>query len=124
MPALEEGSRTGPKFSRYGEGWVEIGDRRYTSSLIVATDALIVPWTRSPFTDLSATDLAVTLELRPNLVLLGCGSRQRFPPGQCLAPLIAAGIGWETMTTGAACRTFNVLAEEGRRVVAALILDD
>ena len=55
-------------------------------------------------------------------MLLGTGSRLHFPPAAVLMPLIAAQIGYEVMDTGAACRTFNVLAGEGRRVVAALLL--
>ena len=56
------------------------------------------------------------------MVLLGTGGRLRFPPSAVLAPLIAAQIGYEVMDTGAACRTFNLLAGEGRRVLAALLL--
>jgi len=60
--------------------------------------------------------------MAPELVILGTGRRQRFPRTELIAPLVRAGIGWEVMDTGAACRTFNVLVAEGRRVAAALLL--
>ncbi len=61
--------------------------------------------------------------MRPEIVLLGCGARFRFPSPAVLAPLYGAGIGVEVMDTRAACRTYNILLSEGRRVVAALIVD-
>lgn len=68
-----------------------------------------------------ATSMAAVLALRPALVLLGTGERQRFPAAPVLRPLVEAGIGCEVMDTGAACRTFNLLLAEGRNVVAALL---
>ena len=64
------------------------------------------------------------LALEPEIVVLGSGTRQRFPELQLLAALLSRGIGCEVMDTGAACRTYNVLASEDRRVVAALLLQD
>ena len=59
---------------------------------------------------------------KPEVVLLGTGARLRFPPAAVLAPLTRAGIGVEVMDTAAACRTYNILAGDGRRVVAALLM--
>ena len=61
--------------------------------------------------------------LEAELVILGSGTRNRFPPPAWLAPLMARRLGLETMDTAAACRTYNILAGEGRNVVAALILE-
>jgi uncharacterized protein len=60
--------------------------------------------------------------LCPELLILGTGRRQRFPRAELLAPLAEAGIGWEVMDTGAACRTYNILMSEGRNVAAALLM--
>jgi uncharacterized protein len=62
------------------------------------------------------------LALAPELVLIGTGQKQKFPGASILQPLIHAQIGYEIMDTGAACRTYNVLAGEGRKIVAGLIL--
>jgi uncharacterized protein len=61
-------------------------------------------------------------DLKPELVIFGSGARIRFPAAALLRPLIERGIGVETMDTGAACRTYNVLAGEGRSVVLAAVL--
>jgi len=69
-------------------------------------------------------DLAPLLERKPELVLLGTGERQVFPSGRVLAAFAGCGIGFEVMDNGAACRTFNLLLQEGRDVVLALILPE
>jgi uncharacterized protein len=61
------------------------------------------------------------LALEPEVVLLGTGARQQFLHPSRLAPIYRAGVGVEIMTTAAACRTFNILVAEERRVVAALL---
>ncbi len=113
----------------YGEGFVRINEteneqeRHLTASLIVMPDNLLPDWPVPAFDQLRREHLAVLLEYRPELVILGTGNRHRFPHPALLADLIAAGIGLETMNTGAACRTYNILAAEGRRVAAALIIE-
>ena len=68
------------------------------------------------------TDLDALFALQPELILLGCGATQTFPPAATLAACLSRGIGLETMTNAAAARTFNVLASEDRRVVAGFVL--
>ncbi|MBO7411521.1 MAG: hypothetical protein J6T92_06305 [Ottowia sp.] len=80
-------------------------------------------WGGAGFDGLGAEDFALLAEGQPDVVLFGSGGRLRFPPQPWLAPLAQAGISLETMSTAAACRTWNVLAGEGRRVAAALLLD-
>jgi uncharacterized protein len=106
----------------YGPGRVIVGEAVYTASLIVTPDRLIPDWPPQRFDDLAAADIEALVALRPEVALLGTGRRLRFPPAAVLAALIEAGIGYEVMDTGAACRTFNVLAGEGRRVAAALLM--
>jgi uncharacterized protein len=80
-------------------------------------------WTAASFDSLSDSDFAALLNLSPELVLLGTGTRQRFPHPRLTRALTEARIGIEVMNTAAACRTYNILMSEGRRVVAAFLQD-
>jgi uncharacterized protein len=108
--------------SGYGPGEVAVGRRRYTASLLVAPDGVCPEWGPATVADLNAEHLAEVLEHRPELLILGTGERQQFPEPALFAALMAAGVGYEVMDTAAACRTYNILLGEGRRVVAALLL--
>ncbi|HEU0307360.1 MAG TPA: Mth938-like domain-containing protein [Lysobacter sp.] len=99
-----------------------VNDRQLTASFIVAPDRLIDAWPVGDARSLAADDLAPLLELDPEVVLLGTGAMQVFPPAAVMAACLGRGIGIEAMTNAAAARTFNVLASEGRRVVAGFIL--
>jgi uncharacterized protein len=85
-------------------------------------DALLTNWPPATLDDLVASHLEPIFELRPELVLFGTGPRQRFAPAVIRAAFAARGIGVESMDLGAACRTFNILVQEERRVAAALFL--
>jgi uncharacterized protein len=107
----------------YGPGTLRIGDRSFSRSLIVTAATIIEDWRPTRIEDLQAADLEPLLQLQPEVLLLGSGARQQFPERATLAALYGARIGFEIMDTGAACRTYNVLAAEGRNVAAALILE-
>jgi len=109
-------------FSGYGEGYVQVGARRYTASLVVSGNRLIEDWPAASIEALAADHLAAIVELSPEIVLLGTGATFKFPEASLLAPLYKAGIGVEIMDTPAACRTYNILLGEGRNVVAALVV--
>ncbi|MET0327410.1 MAG: Mth938-like domain-containing protein [Luteimonas sp.] len=99
-----------------------VNDRRLDRSFIVAARSLLEDW---PVTDVRSLDvaaLAPVLALEPEVVLLGTGDTQAFPPPATMAACLSRGIGLEAMTNAAAARTFNVLAGEGRKVVAAFVL--
>ena len=106
----------------YGSGYVLINRERYESNVIVTAKTVIPGWLASSETDLNEADLVPVIELAPQIVLIGSGGRIRFPKPAALKGLIAAKIGYEVMDTHAACRTYNILLEEGRNVAAALIL--
>jgi uncharacterized protein len=106
----------------YGPDYVAVNGVRYEGSLVVTADTILTDWAVDCFADLSDRHVARLVELQPELVLLGTGTRTRFPSTPVLRPLIDARIGYEIMDTGAACRTFGVLNSEGRRVLAALLL--
>lgn len=99
-----------------------VGNQRFGHSLMVPWQGLVKPWRPRLPEDLSADDFDALLELRPELVIFGSGPRLRFVSPAFMRGLIDRRIGVETMDTGAACRTFNVLVSEGRSVVAALLL--
>ena len=109
-------------FTGYGEGYVEVNRARHTQSLVVAADRVIVDWPAESVQSLQADHIAALVGLAPEIVLLGTGKAFAFPDPAILAPLHQARIGVEVMDTPAACRTYNILAAEGRNVVAALIV--
>jgi len=101
---------------------VTVIDRELTTSFIIMPDRVVERWPVDSASTIDAAAIAALLELAPELVLLGSGARQVFPPREALRPLLRAGIGVEVMDNAAACRTYNLLAAESRRVAAALIL--
>ena len=107
----------------HGAGYVAINHRRYQASLILLPERIVEPWAPGGFASLTEGDFEVLRNCAPEVVLLGTGARQRFPSPVLLRPLIEAGIGCEIMDLAAACRTFNILVAEGRRVAAALLIE-
>lgn len=107
----------------YGPDWVEINRRRFDGAVVVTPEGEIVAWSAQRFEAMTAADFEALLARAPELVLLGTGQKQRFPHPRLTAPLTAAGIGVDVMGTHAACRTYNILMTEGRRVLAVLLPD-
>jgi uncharacterized protein len=105
----------------YAPGSITIHDKAYSRSLIV-TPQTLADWPPASFADLLATHFEMLAELRPEVVILGTGVKLRFPPPSLTRALVEANIGLEVMDTGAACRTYNILMGDGRRVVAALLM--
>lgn len=110
------------QFSGYGENWVSVNGERQQGSLLISATA-IKPWRPAGFDDLQREDFAAVLLEQPELVLLGTGSRIRFPHPSLTRDLLEAGVGVEVMDVGALCRIFNALAGEGRRAVALVLFD-
>jgi uncharacterized protein len=105
----------------YGNGELRVNEIAYRGAVILsASTAEDLPNVHN-FEDLIAIDVSRILKLEPELVLLGTGARQIFPAGSFGAQFLRKGIGFEVMDTGAACRTFNVLVGEQRRVAALLL---
>ncbi len=107
----------------YAADHIQVNEQRYTASLALSAEHILESWATAGFDALTAADFQALLAFEPELVLLGTGARQRFPSPALLRPLIDARIGCEIMDTGAACRTYNILAAEGRKVAAALLLE-
>ena len=106
----------------YGEGYVTVNGQRCESSVVVLPDRILT-WDVASFDALDADCFAFLEALNAEIVLLGTGSKQRFPHPSLTAALAQAGIGVEVMDVQAACRTYNILAAEERRVAAALLLE-
>jgi len=111
----------------YGPGWVGLGRNgiaeKIEHSLVIGSGGEKFDWNCTRFEQLTAEHFALLAETKPELVIFGSGTRLRFPPPAFLRLLMAQRIGLETMDTLAACRTYNILAGEGRRVVAALLIE-
>jgi uncharacterized protein len=106
----------------YGNGELRINDAVYRGAVIVSAATVIAAENIHNLDDLIALDVSRTLALEPELVLLGTGAHQIFPAPEFGAQFLRAGIGFEVMDTSAACRTFNVLVGEQRRVAALLLV--
>ena len=106
----------------YSASELRIGELRIARSCIVSAARLITEWEPLAFADLAPAHLAAIFALEPEVVLLGTGATQRFATREVQAAFAQRGMGVEAMQLGAACRTFNVLVQEERRVVAALFL--
>jgi len=106
----------------YGPDWVAINGEKFTSSLVISTLAAPYFWECARFEDLQASHFERLAAMDTELVIFGSGARIRFAQPALMQSLYARGIGVETMDTQAACRTYNFLAGEGRKVVAALLL--
>ena len=121
---LQPDKSSAPLVRAYSQEWLQIDDQRFESSVVVSslTGHSPRPWTPLTFEQLQAGHLQELVSSGAELVILGTGPRQKFPPAAWLAPFATQRVGLETMDTAAACRTYNILASEGRKVLAALLL--
>jgi uncharacterized protein len=109
--------------SGYGPGWVGVDGEKITHSVILSSKGERIAWPSERFEDLGAEHFEQLAQVEAEVVIFGSGSRIRFPQAAWLKPLMARRIGIETMDTAAACRTYNILAQEGRSVAVALLLE-
>lgn len=107
----------------YGDGYVEINKTPYAHAVLLSSDSAISNWSAQTFDSLEASHFSQMVDLKPELVLIGTGTRQRFPKPELLKALVQAKIGFEIMNSQAACRTYNILVGEGRQVLLALIVE-
>jgi uncharacterized protein len=109
-------------FSGYGSGYVAVNSVRYEHNVLVSP-AAVVAWRVRDFETLLPADFDFVREAQPEILILGTGTTQRFPPPELARALAASGAGVEVMDTKAACRTYNILVAEGRKVMAAILLE-
>jgi uncharacterized protein len=108
----------------YGADYVEINLERHAGSILFMPDSPVIPWPVSSFDALTPELFDMLLAHAPEVVVFGSGARLRFPHPRLTAALTARRIGVEAMDFKAACRTYNILMSEGRRVAAALLIED
>ncbi|WP_129647163.1 Mth938-like domain-containing protein [Peristeroidobacter agariperforans] len=106
----------------YAPGEVRIGESVIRGSCLVKADQIVSDWRPQSVAELTLDDLQPALAMQPEVIVIGSGPKQEFPAPEVLGAVMSRGIGCEVMDTGAACRTYNILASEGRPVVAALLL--
>ena len=107
----------------YGKDYIEVNRVPYHHAVLVGPSGTVGHWGAPSFAALEPNHFAQIADLKPELVIFGSGSVQRFPRPDLLRALISAKIGFEIMDTQAACRTYNILVGEGRQAMAALLLD-
>jgi uncharacterized protein len=107
----------------YAADHVLINKVRHDGNLLLTATRIVSPWATGGYAGLTSDDFAAARDLGMAIVIVGTGSRQRFPSPALLRPLIDARIGFEIMDLPAACRTYNILVGEGRAVAAALMFD-
>ena len=105
----------------YTRGQITVGDQTFVKHFILTPETIVEEWIIADCDLLIAADMQPVIELQPEIVLLGTGDRIRFPDASVQHELLSRNIGFEVMDTAAACRTYNVLAHEDRRVAAALL---
>jgi uncharacterized protein len=108
----------------FSPGELRIGEQVIGSSCLVTADSVVTDWPPQTLDELRLEHFESLLAQQPEIVLLGSGTKQRFPDRTIMAAMLSRRIGFEVMDTAAACRTFNILVSEDRRVVAALLLRD
>ncbi len=110
-----------------GPGWVAVatqnGGQRLEHSVVVDSTGALIAWNLPNFESLTPQHFEQLAQLKPELVVFGSGKVLRFAHPKLQVSLMAARIGVETMDTASACRTYNILAQEGRHVVAALLIE-
>jgi uncharacterized protein len=121
MHFAPDDSATGHFIQGYDETGIVIGGRRHTATVLVCAERVESPWDAGDLARLSGAPLEQLVALAPQVLLLGTGRRAWLPRPELLQPFGRLGIGVEVMTTEAACRTYNLLLAEGRRVVAVLL---
>ena len=111
------------RFTAYGDDYVSINNVAYKKSLVITPNKLDTEWNVANFDLLTEQNFEFLLTFNAEILLLGTGRKLCFPHPGLYRSIMAAGIGLESMDTRAACRTYNILMGEGRRVAAAIIMD-
>lgn len=119
---LQPDAAQGPSITGYGPGWISINQDRLTHSVVLSSMGQRLEWHVDSYESLTAAHFDMFADWGAELILFGSGECIRFPHPSWLQALYARRIGVETMDTQAACRTYNFLAAEGRKVIAALLL--
>ncbi len=122
MKFSEELTNATYRITGYGEGWVRVNDQQLDKNFLLTPNYLKVEWSATSLKTLTLEQLEELLVLEAEVIIIGSGSKQELPPAVIYKHLVKHGVGFEIMRTDAACRTYNVLLSEARRVAAAFFL--
>ncbi len=122
MKFCEDHNQNQYQITGYDNESVRVNDKTFDTGFIVTPNHFIYNWQPQKYIDLNTHHLEQLFNLTPDIILLGTGSKQIFPPKDIYLALIKSAIGFEVMDTQAACRTFNILMSEDRNVAAALFI--
>lgn len=111
------------RITGYGEGWVSVNQNKLTHSFLIGSQTLVDDWQPQSIETLQPEQLDALFAIDAEVILIGTGENQQFPAPEVWKALVQHGVGFEVMTTAAACRTYNVLLSEARRVTAAFFLN-
>lgn len=117
-------SYSGNYIDAYESGKIIINEKTFSDHIVIAAKKIIYPWSIKSFPHFILEDFSSIIDEKPDILILGTGIAQIFPSAEILIKLYEHRIGLETMTTSAACRTYNILMSEGRNVMAALIVSE
>ena len=117
----DRSAAAGQRITAYGDGFITVNESVVSGTVLVGGAAPETDFTEQRTHDLSIATITRLKAQEPEVVIIGTGTHHVFPSVELLAPLIREGIGVECMSTPAACRTFNILSAEGRRVLALLL---
>jgi len=121
---LQPDKSNAPMISAMGPGWITVQGQRIEHAVCIRSHGSPAweTWDAEHWNQLQAGHLKALAGQDTELIIMGCGERQNFLPASWLQPLMERRIGLETMDTYAACRTYNILASEGRKVMAVLMM--
>jgi uncharacterized protein len=122
MKFSEELGDAAYRITGYGEGWVRVNQERLAASFILTPQSVFKDWQPQRIEAMETSHLEPLFAIPAEVIIIGCGATQQFPPTAIWKALVQHGTGFEIMTTDAACRTYNVLLSEARPVVAAFFI--
>jgi uncharacterized protein len=110
------------RIQAYQTGVITVNSIPYKNSFIISPTKLITDWPPVYFTDLATQHISQITAMHPEIIILGTGMQLHFPEPELITSIFEQDIGFEVMDTGAACRCYNLLANEGRNVAAGLLM--
>ncbi|HRJ53283.1 MAG TPA: Mth938-like domain-containing protein [Candidatus Thiothrix moscowensis] len=122
MKFSEDTGNATNRITGYGKDWIRVNQETLTNSFILGANTLMTEWRPTRMEDLTVDDLQALFALQSEVIIIGSGAVQTLPTAAIWKALVQNGIGFEIMSTDAACRTYNVLLSEARRVAAAFFL--
>ena len=123
MKPTPNGTTAHNTFTAYGDSHVCVNAVRYEKNIIVIKDRMIEEWSPNNFETLTVADMQTIAGIDAEVILFGTGNKLRFPRPELMQPIAQTRKGLEVMDIHAACRAYNLLSSEGRRVAAALLFD-